>query len=127
DESPASQSALNVGGGMSDDHINMAVAKDGTLYCAVKTNYDKKGYPKIALLIRRPDGKWDNLYGVSETGTRPIVILNEKKGNLKVIYTSKEGGGDILYKESSISDITFSDTKTLITGKYDDPTSTKAN
>ena len=41
DEVPASQSAINgVGAGMADDHMNVAVASDGTLYAAVKTGYD---------------------------------------------------------------------------------------
>jgi hypothetical protein len=126
-EKPASQSALNINAGMADDHINMALAKDGTLYCAVKTGYNKKGYPQIALLVRRPSGTWDNLYGISEIGTRPIVILNEEIGKLKVIYSSIEGGGDILYNESPVPDISFSPTRTLISGKYDDPTSCKDN
>ena len=70
DERPASQSALNVGGGMADDHMHLAVAADGTLYAAVKTSYDKSGYPKIALLVRRPNGVWDNLYSISTTAAR---------------------------------------------------------
>src|SRR3990172_5380783 len=54
DEVPASQSALNVGLGMADDHLNVEIASDATLYAAVKTSYDAAGYPKIALLVRRP-------------------------------------------------------------------------
>ena len=38
---------------MADDHLNVAVASDGTLYAAVKTSYDTAGYPKIAMLVRR--------------------------------------------------------------------------
>lgn len=127
DEKPASQSAQNVNAGMADDHINMALAKDGTLYCAVKTGYNKVGYPQIALLVRRPSGSWDDLYGISETGTRPIVILNEELGKLTVVYSSIEGGGDILYNESPVPDISFSSTHTLINGKFDNPTSCKDN
>ena len=74
---PASASALNVGLGMADDHLNVAVASDGTLYAAVKTSYDTAGYPKIALLVRRPNGTWDPLYEVDQSGTRGIVLLNE--------------------------------------------------
>jgi hypothetical protein len=47
DEVPASQSAQSVGLGMADDHLNVAVATDGTLYAAVKTSYDTGGSPKI--------------------------------------------------------------------------------
>ena len=42
------------------------------LYAAVKTSYDTPGYPKIALLIRRPAGTWDDLYSVDETGTEEL-------------------------------------------------------
>ena len=91
DEVPASQSALNVGTGMADDHLNITVASDGTLYCAVKTSYEKTDYPKLALLVRRPAGTWDNLYEITKmgVGTRPRVILNELLGKIKVIYTAQ--------------------------------------
>ena len=127
DEIPASQSAINIGGGMADDHLNLAVASDGTLYAAVKTSYDLAGFTKIALLIRRPAGTWDNLYPVSNTGTRPIVILNESQSKIKVIYTENEGNTNILYKESSTTSISFSPPLTLISGANSSVTSTKQN
>ena len=60
---------------MADDHLNFAVASDTTLYAAVKTSYDTAGFPKIALLIRRPTGggpggTWDDLYEVDQSGTQ---------------------------------------------------------
>ena len=105
DEVPASQSALNVGLGMADDHLNFAVASDSTVYAAVKTSYDTAGFPKIALLIRRPvgggpGGAWDNLYEVDQSGTRGIVLLNEVHSRVRVVYTSSEGLNDIVSKES---------------------------
>jgi hypothetical protein len=127
EEVPASQSAINFGSGMADDHLNVALGSDGTLYCAVKTSYDATGYPKVSLLVRRPTGVWDSLYEVSQTGTRGIAILNESLGKLKVIYTSSETGGDILCKETSISDISFSSPITLLQGTYNNATSTKEN
>ncbi|KAA9345593.1 T9SS type A sorting domain-containing protein [Adhaeribacter soli] len=125
DEVPASQSALNVGGGMADDHINIKAAGDGTLYCAVKTSYDKTNYPRLALLIRRPSGSWDNLYEVSRTGTRPIVLLNETLGKLRIVYASAENGGDILYRETPLAGIAFGPQLTLIPGTYNYPSSYK--
>ncbi|WP_147205100.1 T9SS type A sorting domain-containing protein, partial [Segetibacter aerophilus] len=127
DENPASQSALSVGHGFSDDHLQLMLASDGTLYVAMKTSYDTDGYPKIGLLVRRPVGTWDNLYPVTTNlvGTRPMVILNESIGKVKVLYTSLEGGGDILYKEALISDLTnFSQQFTLFNGNYNYLTST---
>ncbi|WP_299761763.1 T9SS type A sorting domain-containing protein [uncultured Pontibacter sp.] len=126
DEVPASQSALDVHLGMADDHLNMTVASDGTLYCAIKTEYDTKGYPKIALLVRRPSGTWDNLYEVSQKGTRPIVILNEEKNKVKVVYTAKDLDGEIVYKESDSKNISFSPELPLIkNGAYNNVSSSK--
>ena len=84
-EVPAGQSALSVGAGMADDHLNMAVASDGTLYAAVKTSYDSGGYPSIALLVRRPNGVWDNVYTVDNSGTRPVVVISERPAGPRVV------------------------------------------
>ena len=107
DEVPASQSALSVGLGMADDHLNVAVASDGTLYAAVKTSYDTAGYPKIALLVRRPAGIWDDLYEVDTSGTRGIVLLNEAESVVTVVYTASEGNNDIVYKPVSYTHLTL--------------------
>jgi len=130
DEVPASQSALNVGGGMADDHLNVAVASDGTLYAAVKTSYDSGGYPKIALLVRRPTGggpggTWDNLYEVDQSGTRGIVILNEGVDLVRVLYTESEGLNNIVYRDSSTAAVAFGPKQTLMTGGLNDVTSSK--
>ncbi len=127
DEIPASQSALRAGKGMADDHMHAAVGSDGTLYAAVKTSYDTPGYPKIALLIRRPSGTWDPLYEVDQAGTRAIVLLDETAGSVMVIYTSREGAGDIVCRESSVSRISFGARRILIPGPANDATSTRQN
>jgi hypothetical protein len=126
-EVPASASALKVGAGMADDHLNVAVASDGTLYAAVKTSYDTSGYAKIALLVRHPNGTWDPLYTVSTSGTRGIVLLNEQQHRLIVAYTSSESGGNILYRETSTDSISFGPTGVLIGGTLNNVTSTKQN
>jgi hypothetical protein len=133
DEVPASQSAIdNTTAGMADDHMNLKVASDGTLYCAAKTSYNTNGFSKLILLIRRPNGTWDNAYPVTMNpeGTQPIVILNETLGKLKVVYATVENGGDIVYRESSTSNISFGSPKLLFgnNGKlYDYVTSTHQN
>ena len=128
DEVPASGSAHDsIGTGMADDHLNVAVASDGTLYAAVKTSYDTAGYPKMALLVRRPNGTWDPLYGIDEAGTRPIVLLNEPANELLYVYTSAEGYNNTVYRTSSTSSISFGARQTLITGGVNDTTSTKQN
>ncbi len=131
DEVPASQSAQNVGLGMADDHLNVAVASDATLYAAVKTSYDTAGYPRVALLVRRSNGpapgSWDDLYSVDEAGTRGIVLLDEITDVVTVVYTSTEGLNDIVFKESPTSAISFGARSTLIAGSNNDVTSTKQN
>ncbi|HSI71240.1 MAG TPA: fibronectin type III domain-containing protein, partial [Gillisia sp.] len=126
-EVPASQSAQNYGAGMADDHMNLAVASDGTLYSAVKTGYDGGGLPTIALLIRRPSGVWDDLYEVSGRGTRPIVILNEELNKVRVIFPEKNGGGVMYYRESSTINISFGPEFKLMDGSSNNPTSSKDN
>lgn len=125
DETPASQSALPVGAGMADDHLNVAVASDDTLYAAVKTSYDTAGYPKIALLVRRPDGTWDPLYEVDGSGTRPIVVLAESSASVRVVYTASEGYHDIVYKESSTESLGFGARQVLLSGGWNNVTSTR--
>ena len=125
DEVPASQSALNVGKGMADDHLHLAVSNNGTLFAAVKTSYNSSNHPQLGLLVRRPNGTWDNMYAVAQNGTRPIVILNELHDRLKVVYTAAESGGNILYKESAVSNITFGPEYMLINGNYNFATSVK--
>ncbi|MEX0611317.1 MAG: DNRLRE domain-containing protein, partial [Pirellulales bacterium] len=124
-EVAASQWASSVGGSMADDHIHLAMASDGTLYAAVKTSYDSSSRPEIALLVRRPNGIWDNLYQVDTKGTRPIVVVNEAAGKLIVAYTQSDSGGSIYYRESPLGNIAFGPRQTLISGSNNNVTSTK--
>ncbi|CAN5624230.1 hypothetical protein BH10BAC3_BH10BAC3_42220 [soil metagenome] len=133
DESPAYQSALDdIPFGLSDDHMNIKLADDGTLYCATKTSYSKNGSPKLILLIRRPSGNWDNLYTVTSSpeGTQPLLLLNEVQGKLKVVYSTLENGGDIIYRQSATDKILFGPSIPLFNGGgklYNYATSTHQN
>ncbi|SIR13630.1 T9SS type A sorting domain-containing protein [Pontibacter lucknowensis] len=135
----------NTSGGLADDHMNMAIASDGTLYCAIKTSYKNSNQPLLGLFVRRPTGTWDNLYSITKAGsrTRPIVILNEVEKIIRVIYTDNESGGNIVYKESPLDVINFPEDfnetinrsngqasnreHILIEGFYNNVTSTKDN
>jgi len=130
DEIPAAQSALPFGGGMADDHLNVAVATDGTLYAAVKTSYDAADHPRIALLVRRPrpesyGGDWDDLYEVDQSGTRGIVLINEPAGRLDVVYTSRDGPHEIVCRQSPLSGIRFGPRVMLMQGALNNASSTK--
>jgi hypothetical protein len=125
DEVPASQSAQNVGGGMADNHLNIAAASDGTLYVAAKTSYDSTGFPSVVLLVRRPSGVWDDLYGVDNEDTRGIVLLDEASEKIVVVH-AELGGGDLRYQISDMDNIHFGALKLLIAGStLNDPSSTK--
>lgn len=85
--------AVTSDGPLADDHINLAQATDGTLYAAVKTEFDATGRPQLGVLRRSPSGEWSDLAPVTvlsatDTGTRPIVVLNEERGELYVFYTN---------------------------------------
>lgn len=125
DEEPAAEHAHTVGNGMADDHINLAVGDDGTLYAAVKTSYNSTGYPKLILLVRNPNGSWDAPYSITEDGTRPIVVVDADESRLLVAYTASEGYHDLKYRESSLSGIDFGSSETLLDGDVNNVTSTK--
>ena len=127
DEVPASQSAQNVGGGMADDHLNLALAADGTLYAAVKTSYETAGYPRLALLVRRPTGVWNDLYSVSETGSRPALLLDETSGILTYLYSSGDTYGNLEYRQSPTGSISFGASASLRTGSFDNISGSKQN
>jgi hypothetical protein len=127
DEVPGAAAALAVGNGMADDHMHLVVASDGTLYAAVKTEYNTSGYPRLGVLVRRPSGIWEGLYEVSGSGTRPIAVLNEATRELAVFYTSDESGGDIRYRIASLDTLAFGSVRTLLSGDLNDPTSSKQN
>jgi hypothetical protein len=113
---------------MADDHINLAVASDGTVYAAVKTSYTQPALATIALLVRRPSGQWDDLYFVDSDGTRPIVVINEVASALSVIYSDDAAGGSVIYKESALPVISFSGCRTLMPGStYRDVSSLKGD
>lgn len=131
DEIPASGSAVSWGRGMADDHLNIAVASNGTLYAAVKTSYDKGNYPLMALLVRRPSGKWDKLYNVDDEGSRGIILLNEKEDYLMFVYTSYRDH-KIVYRKSDTKLISFGARHTLMNStnkinSINNVTSTKQN
>ena len=127
DELPAAGSALNVGDGFADDHLHLAASSDGTVYAAVKTSYDTDGYPKMGLLVRRPDGTWDPFYAVDNDGTRAVVTLSESTNTLIYMYTETEVSGKIYYRTSPLGTISFSPRQVLIGNGHNNVTTAKAN
>lgn len=128
DEVPADQSAAPIGDGMADDHLNVAVSSDGTLYAAVKTSFDSSSAPTIALLVRRPSGTWDPMHEVDGVGTRPIVIVDEDAEVVRVLYTESTDLDDILEKRTPMRNVDFDGgSREVLDGDHNNVTSTKAN
>lgn len=79
------------GGKTADDHFNLAVAADGTLWAATKNSVDQVGQPQLVLRKRSPRGEWTDLpYGLrtpAEEPTRPVVLLSERPPGLWLAHT----------------------------------------
>ncbi|WP_147202222.1 T9SS C-terminal target domain-containing protein, partial [Segetibacter aerophilus] len=117
-------SLLNIGKGLANNFINTKAAPDGKLFCAIKTNYNTPNQIQNGLLVRQANGSWDPVYAVTlNEGTTPIVLLNPAINKVKVVYTASNG--NIVYRESSTSSISFGPANVLISGVYDNSTSVK--
>jgi hypothetical protein len=117
----------NQSGSFADDHINLAVSSDGTIYAAVKTSYShNSSETTIALLERESNGTW-NVYDVTNSaGTRPIALLDDSNNKIYVLYTSSyTGSNDIDYEYSSTSTISFSSAPDIASGSFNNATSTR--
>ena len=114
------------GNNIANDHINLAVhSSTGTIYAAVKTS--ASGGPQLALLVRNlATGSWSFHTVQNQGGTRPIALLNESENKIFVIY-HPVGDGDILYKYSSLSPISFPSAASILDDRdnFQDITSTK--
>ncbi len=136
DEMPAAVGHENLN--MADDHVNLALRADGTLYAAVKPKVSSSSVPPLYLLVRRPQpglpgGVWDNtLYpidpvspGPTETGSgrRPQVVLDEDTNTLRVFYNNS--AGNIYFRESDADNISFGPREQVLTSGYEYVSSTK--
>jgi hypothetical protein len=91
-----------------DDHFNMKLASDGTLYVAMKTNRNSGTNIIIGLLVRSPAGTWSPLHSVGTNDflpTRPLLVLDEAHRRLYVFYSPFHE--TIAYKSSDMDTISF--------------------
>jgi Bacterial Ig domain len=105
------------GSGSADDHINLKTDSAGRIYAAVKTSFTSSSQTLIQLLVRGSGGGWSAYrFGtVSDSHTRPIVLLDEQHGLLHMFATGKypgassgQSGGTIYEKTATIGAIAFS-------------------
>lgn len=85
------------GGKTADDHLNTAVAEDGTLYVATKTSLDTLGKPIFSLRIRSPRGCWRShdyaTLSADARPSRPIVVLSQCPPRLVLSHSVRGGDG----------------------------------
>lgn len=121
-------------GAVANDHLNVTVGTDGTIYAVTKTNLSGSTDPAIAVLRRDVAGAWTShlVNTRSEGGTRPIALVDEGNRQLHVLYNSDETGDDAIHiKSASLDDLLFPTgigDLFLADGDYDainNPTSTK--
>ena len=125
DETPAL--AFHPNQEMADDHMHLTVGSDGTVYTAVKAGHASSSVPLLYLLVRHPQvggpgGTWDDVYGFSSNGTRPIVVLNEDTQKLRVFYSAS---GGIHMRESNRWPISFGAAELFLSGAANDPDENK--
>ena len=102
-------------GEQADNHINVKVAADGTIYAVGKTGKDTANCatnttkPLIEFFKRTTAGTW-SVHLVSTVGdcqTRAQIALDEQLGVAYVLLTSPNGGGTIYRKSASLADLEF--------------------
>jgi len=79
------------GGRTADDHINVAVGPDGSVYVATKNSVDTDDEPQLCLRVRRPDGRWENHPYAERTSlrepSRPVVVLGGSPARLFLCHS----------------------------------------
>ncbi len=79
------------GPGIADDHLNAAVADDGTLYVVTKIGRVDIGQSQLALHVRRPNGNWESHSYGRRTATvergRPMVFLSDDSRRLHLCHS----------------------------------------
>jgi len=90
-EAWAETEVVDRGNRAADDHLNTAVARDGTLYVATKNSVDRAGHPQLVLRIRNPQGRWENRGYALRTEraepSRPIVVLGGEPERFLLLHT----------------------------------------
>jgi PKD repeat protein len=108
--------AATTGSGSADDHINLKTDSGGRVYAAVKTSFTSSSQTLTQLLVRSTGGSWTAArFGtVSDSHTRPIVVVDEANGVVHMFATGKypgsssgQSGGTIYEKTSPIGSISF--------------------
>lgn len=96
-------------GACADDHLSLRTDQTGRVFAAVKTSLEGSTDPLVMLVVRATTGEWAaHTVGLKrDHHTRPLLVLDEQKGQLFVFATSDENGGAIYVKTSPVEPIAF--------------------
>lgn len=87
----ADPEVVDRGNRTADDHLNTAVARDGTLYLATKNSVDQIGHTQLVLHVRNPQGRWKSHPYAPRTSlaepSRPIVLLGGDQERYFLLHT----------------------------------------
>ena len=104
------------GNKLADDHLSLKADAAGNIYAATKTKFLTAEKPQTRLLVRSTAGAWKAylISPVSNSRTRPIVVLGEEHNTIHVYETGPhttssngQSGGDIYEKVSRMNAISF--------------------
>lgn len=93
--------------------LALQVSGNGTLYAVIRSAGSASNGSGLALLVRRPNGKWDPAVIIDTSGTNPILALDEEHALLRVIYSSN---GAVVYRQSPLSSVVFGPQSLISTG-----------
>ena len=122
---------------IADDHINLRslqADESGRLFAATKTSLNATSAPLILLHVLDRGNVWKrHTFGrVQEDHSRPMVMIDRQNNHLYVFASQPCcGGGQVYYKRTSLSQISFSDglgtlfMQDSAAYKINNPTSTK--
>jgi len=93
----------------SDDHINLKADAGGRVFAVTKTSDTAGSEPLILLNVRSAAGTWTThvVSRYTDDHTRPIVQLDELRGEVHVVMTCGNTGGYICMKTASMDSPSF--------------------
>jgi PKD repeat protein len=117
DTSWSSRETVEEGGGIADDHINLAVTPGNVILAATKDGSDN-----MNLFVRHPSTGWSGPFEIGSIATRPSVVYDETGAICHFLYTDWRVSTDkILHKEipfSEVEDIATEPSEVFLSASY---------
>jgi hypothetical protein len=102
-----SEELVAQGGDIADDHINLAVTKDGDILAAVKSSSSSPDNTTNLFVRWYNDGSWDGPFFVTADSSRANVVFDQTTQDVYVFYTGSFDSGPrtISYKVANLSQL----------------------